>query len=163
MHHPSWLLNKLLRRFTWSISGNLSSNDCDGYENVTYKVKSRCFKLYRAYSISFNLSNVGIFLELNSKILYRSSGKEKQSRCLVFTSSTKREIKAFSHRSRAVMARKCTKKRDARAKLLFCQSKPIVFLPFSLTSPSSLLKLPLKIKMIRTLLSVVHRQVHKNK
>ena len=33
-------------------------------------------------------------------------------------------------------AKKCTKKRDARAKLLFFQSKPIVFLP------SSLLKLP---------------------
>ena len=25
------------------------------------------------------------------------------------------------------MAKKCTKKRDARAKLLFCQSKPITF------------------------------------
>ena len=37
-------------------------------------------------------------------------------------------------------AKICTKKRDARAKLLFCQSKPIAFLPFSLTS--SLLKLP---------------------
>ena len=33
-------------------------------------------------------------------------------------------------------AKKCTKKRDARAKL-FCQSKPIAFLPFSLPSPSS--------------------------
>ena len=40
-------------------------------------------------------------------------------------------------------AKKCTKKRDARAKLLFCQSKPIAFLPFSFSSPSSLLKLPL--------------------
>ena len=39
-------------------------------------------------------------------------------------------------------AKKCTKKRDARAKLLFCQSKPFAFLPFSLTSPSSLRKLP---------------------
>ena len=29
--------------------------------------------------------------------------------------------------------------RDARAKLLFCQSKPIAFLPFLLPSPSSLL------------------------
>ena len=35
-------------------------------------------------------------------------------------------------------AEKCTKKREARAKLLFCQSKPIAFLPFSLPSPSSL-------------------------
>ena len=35
--------------------------------------------------------------------------------------------------------KECTKKRDARKKLLFCQSKPIAFLPFSLTSPPSLL------------------------
>ena len=35
-------------------------------------------------------------------------------------------------------AKKCTKKRDARAKL-FCQSKLIAFLPFLLPSPSSLL------------------------
>ena len=35
-------------------------------------------------------------------------------------------------------AQKCTKKPDARAKL-FCQSKLIAFLPFSLPSPSSLL------------------------
>ena len=40
-------------------------------------------------------------------------------------------------------AKKCRKKRDARAKLLFCQSKPIAFLAFSLTLLSSLLnKLP---------------------
>ena len=37
-------------------------------------------------------------------------------------------------------AKKCTKKRDARAKLLFYRSKPVAFLPFSKTS--SLLKLP---------------------
>ena len=47
----------------------------------------------------------------------------------------------MSRRSRAMMAPKCTKKHDARAKLLFCYSKPISFLPFSLPSPSSLLKL----------------------
>ena len=33
--------------------------DGDGYENVTKKVNSRCFKLYRGYSISFTTSNVG--------------------------------------------------------------------------------------------------------
>ena len=39
--------------------------------------------------------------------------------------------------------KKCTKKRNARAILLFCQSKPIAaFLPLSL--PSSLVKLPEK-------------------
>ena len=35
------------------------------------------------------------FLELNSKILYQSSGKKKETRCLVFTSSTKCEIRKF--------------------------------------------------------------------
>ena len=39
--------------------GCLSNNDGDGYENVSQKVKSRCFKLYRAYSMSLNLSYVG--------------------------------------------------------------------------------------------------------
>ena len=37
-------------------------------------------------------------------------------------------------------AKKCTKKRD----VVFFLSKPIAFLTFSLASPSSLLKLPLK-------------------
>ena len=36
-----------------------------------------------------------IFLELNSKRLYQSSGIEKEIGCLVFTSSTKREIRHF--------------------------------------------------------------------
>ena len=35
------------------------------------------------------------FLELNSKRVYRSPRKEKESRCLVFTSFTKREIRDF--------------------------------------------------------------------
>ena len=55
------------------------------------KVHSRSLKLYRTYSILFNSSNVGKF-ELNSKGLYKSSGKEIGSFCLVFPSSTKHEI-----------------------------------------------------------------------
>ena len=54
----------------------------------------------------------------------------------MFTSSTKREIK-HSRRSRAMTAKICTEKR-ARVGLLFCQSKAITFLPFSLR----LLKFP---------------------
>ena len=78
-----------------------------------------------------------IFLELNSKRLYQSSGK-KRSRCLVFTSSTKRQIRYFhvvvvQRRQRSVLK---------SVMHLFCKSKPITFLPFSLPSPSSLLKLP---------------------
>ena len=73
-----------------TILGSLSNNDSDGYRG------SPCFKIYRAYSISFNSSIFStIFVELNSEILYRSPGKEKEIRCLVFTSSTKREIRHF--------------------------------------------------------------------
>ena len=39
----------------------ISNNDGYGYENVTQNVNSRCFKLYPAYSISFNSSNVSDF------------------------------------------------------------------------------------------------------
>ena len=39
----------------------LSNNDSDGYENVTQKVNSHYFKIYRAYSNSFSLSNIGKF------------------------------------------------------------------------------------------------------
>ena len=75
-------------------------------------------------------------MDLNSKKNYQGSGNEKESRCRVFTSFGEREIRQKN-------AKKCTKKRDARAKLLFCLSKPFAFLPFSLTSPSSLLQLPI--------------------
>ena len=51
---------------------------------------------YRAYSIPLNSSNVGnFFVDLNSKRLYWSLGKGKESLCVVLTSSTKREIKYF--------------------------------------------------------------------
>ena len=72
------------------------------------------------------------FLELNSKRLYQSSGKEKESQCLVFTSSTKREIRHMLHyvivmqqrqmrvSSNAIQVQEMYKKGDARAQLLFC-------------------------------------------
>ena len=41
---------------------SLSNNNGDGYKNVTLKVKLRCFKFYRAYSILFSSSSVDNFL-----------------------------------------------------------------------------------------------------
>ena len=69
--------------------------------------------------------------------------KRKWKFCVVSIYSIKRarEIRS-SCRSLAAMNKKCQKKRDASAKLLFCWLKPIAFLPFLLPSPSSLLKLP---------------------
>ena len=60
------------------------------------KVNSRCLKRYRACSISFNSSNISkFFCSWILKGLYQSSGKEKESCRLLFTSSTKREIRHF--------------------------------------------------------------------
>ena len=83
-----------------------------------------------------------MFLELNSKGLHQSTGKEKESCCLLFPSSTKCEIGQF-HVVVVQQLQRNKKKRDARAKLLFCLSKRIAFLPFSLPSSSSLRKLPI--------------------
>ena len=72
---------------------------------------------------------------------YRSSGKEKESRCLEFTSATKREISHFHVlvvQWRQRNAQKCVMHVEGCcfANLAYC------FLPFSLTSLSSLLKVP---------------------
>ena len=86
---------------------------------------------------------LAIFQELNSKGLYLSSEKQNENHCLVFTPVHKTWNYEVSRHSRAVTARKNTKTRDVRAKLLFCQCKPIVSLPFSLKSPLPLLNLPI--------------------
>ena len=61
-----------------------------------------------------------MLLELNSKGLYQSSGKEKQSCCLVIGSSTNREFRHFHVVVVQQRLRNVQKKGDARAKLLFC-------------------------------------------
>ena len=91
------------------------------------------------------LANV---LELNPKGFYQISRKKKKivakNGCVAdYLVLDKTWNKAGTRCGRATTAKKCTKKRDARAKLLFCQSKPKAFLPFSVPSPLSLLlKLP---------------------
>ena len=74
--------------------------------------------------------------------ILESSGKEKKSRCLVPTFSTKREIRHFH----VVVVQR--RRRNVQKNVMHVQSycfangsKPIAFFPFSLPSPS-LLKLP---------------------
>ena len=83
---------------------------------------------------------LGEFLWMNSKGLFQSSGKEKENCCFVFPSSTKREIRHFHVVVVQRRQRNVQKKVMHVQSLLFCQSKPIAFLPFSLPSPSSLLE-----------------------
>ena len=77
-----------------------------------------------------------ICLQLNSERLYQSSGKEKESYCLEFTSLGTFTLQSYGD------CKEMYKKRLAHAKLLFSQSKPIAFFPSSLLLPSLLLKLP---------------------
>ena len=80
------------------------------------------------------------FFGLNPKGPYQSLQKEKETFCVVLTYSIKRarEIGSFMSQS-GKNVKKCTEKRDARAKLIFCQSKPFFFC----CSPSPLQRLPI--------------------
>ena len=51
--------------------------------------------LSRLFHLVYFVKCWQFFLELNSKGLHQSSGKEKESCCLLFPSSTKREIRQF--------------------------------------------------------------------
>ena len=53
------------------------NNDGDGFENFTWKVKPRCFKLYRAYSISFHSLKCWL-LGMNSKRPYIEVQEKKK-------------------------------------------------------------------------------------
>ena len=55
-----------------------------------------------------------------------------------------------------VHTKKCTKKRDACAKMLICQSKPIGLLPFLLLLLSSLLKLPIGCSQMNLKIFLLH-------
>ena len=66
-------------------SGSLRNDDDDGNDNGNALITSRLIR-----------TNVGKFvLELNSRGLQQSSGKEKESCCHVFWSSTILEIRHF--------------------------------------------------------------------
>ena len=106
------------------VTSPLSNIDGDGYENVTWKVNSRCFKLYCAYSISFNSSKVGnLFWSWILKDCIEV--QEKKKKVVVLCSSPPQNVKLgiFTSRSCSDYNWGMYKKRDAREKLLFCQSK----------------------------------------
>ena len=125
------------------IVGNLSNNNGNGSENVSKKAG---FVLFQTLFLLFHF--IPFFLMLgnssgvDSKGWYLSSEKEKEKRCLAFTSSRERETRKFHVIVVQQQQRKSTKKRNTCTKLLFCQSKPVAFLPFSLPPLFSLLKLP---------------------
>ena len=106
-------------------------------------MNSHRFKLYRAYSISFTSSNVGkcFWSWILKGCIKVQEKKRKLLSCVPVLDKT--WIQAFSRCSRATMAKKCTKKAWCTCKVVVLLIKPIAFLPFSLPSASSLLKLPI--------------------
>ena len=66
------------------VKGSVKKGSCD---NVTQKMNSRCFKLHRTYSTSFNSTNVGEFFWswIQKTDCSEQWGKEKESPCAVFT------------------------------------------------------------------------------
>ena len=131
----SWL-------FLVEVIESLSNNESDGYENVTQKVNSRFLKLYRACSISFIRQMLVNFLELNSKGLYQSSRNEKGKLLSCVLVLDKTWNYALSRRSRATNSKKCTKSVHVQTCCFaYLNFLGFFFLPFSLQSPASLLKL----------------------
>ena len=73
-------------------TGNLSNDDGNGGKNVTQKWIRTVSNFIAFIPAPLICQILAIFQELNSKGLYLSSLKQKENRCLVFTSSKKREI-----------------------------------------------------------------------
>ena len=100
------------------------------------------FKLDGVYSVLLFVKCGQIFLELNSKRLYWSSGKEHESRYLVFMSSARREIRHFH-----IIVVQWSQQRNVQKSVLHVQIWCFVNLnlllfwnTFPLPSPLSLLK-----------------------
>ena len=82
-----------------------------------------CFKLNRVYLDRLSMSNAGDLscMELNSSVYYPGSKRERRIRRRISSSSAiKRRIWRFRVVVEQWPSKKCTKKRDARAELLFC-------------------------------------------
>ena len=100
--------------------GTLSKDDDDCSENVAKKVNLRSFKLNRVYLDPLNMSNAGdLSWSWILKDFIQVQKEEGKIRRGMSTSSTKRQIRSFHVVVVQRTSKKCTKKYDARAELLF--------------------------------------------
>ena len=87
----------------------------DNKPKIHLKSKFALFQTCRSYSISFHLSNVGeIFRMESERTVFKFRKRKRNFLCCVHLLR-----KVGACHSRATTAKKCAKKRDARAKLLF--------------------------------------------
>ena len=105
---------------TIDILRTLDKDDDDGSENVGKKMNLRSFKLNRVYLDPLSMSNAGDFSwSWILKGFYSGSKRGRKIRRRMSTSSIKRQIRRFHVVVVQWTSKKCTKKRDARAELLF--------------------------------------------
>ena len=110
---------KTLKTVLWSIYGYFEEG-----------CREKCAYTGRFATTIFSvtpLCNVGTMLYLFETMLQECVALKLWSslRIVACNITLKREIRHFhARRSRAVTAKKCTKKRDGCAELLFCQAKP---------------------------------------
>ena len=113
----SWWI--ILLPLSATIIGTLSNDEDDGSENVPKKMNLRSFKLNRVYLDPLNMSNAGDFSW--SWILKDFIQVQKEEGKFVVVCPRppiERQIRRF-HVVVQWTSKKCTKKRDARAELLF--------------------------------------------
>ena len=96
-----------------------SSNDEDE-RNENLAKKWICVLSSRLFGPAQFVKCGRFFLQLNSNGIYRGSKRERKIRHHMFTSSIKRRIRRFDVVVGQWTSKKCTKKHDARAELLFC-------------------------------------------
>ena len=144
LRHIFWPLLLRYVADAWKLLvGTLSKDDDDGRENVGKKMNLRSFKFNRVYLDPRNMSVAGDFSwSWILKGFYSGSKRGRKIRRGMFTPSIKRQIRRFHVVVVHWTSKKCTKKRDARAELLFWSLNLFVFLKSSLWSSSWLLKLP---------------------
>ena len=124
------------------IIGSFSTAHGDGGGNVTLKINSRFFKLFRVYSSSPEMLKWANFPGvdfLGTTLKFRK--RKKNSSSLVYVLH-KTWNSAFSRRSRVETAEKRTRKVWCTCKFVVLLNKAIAFWTFPLPSPSLLLKLP---------------------
>ena len=131
------VLNYILVGCPWL--GSLSNNHSDGYKNVTSKVNRAASNLNR------RLFHLVRFVKFWSCVLKDCiKVQEKEKKVVVLSSRPPQNVKMLTFSSKSWRdEKKSTKKRDGRSKLLFCQSKNIVFFPYFLPSTSSLREHPM--------------------
>ena len=133
--HHTFLLGRA--RFTAQPLGTLSKDDDDGSEFVVKKMNLRSFKPNRVCLDPLNMPNTGDFSwSWILKGFYSGSKRGRKIRRRMSTSSIKRQIRRLHDVVVQWTSKKCTKKRDARAQLLFWSLNLLFFSKSSLWSSS---------------------------